>query len=504
MKNITKTKKNVLFTSIFLAGLIFSTGGFFSLQNSKAEEIKENPFTLVGTYVYDKTEKDPVLECSISDAEYSIEKLRSVDYTSAGTNKRFLVSLTGKYSGDFVMYFDIGKYNVTVTPIAMSKAYGDEDPVLTYTNTPLLTGDSFTGLLSREPGENIGEYKILRSSLDINENYNITFVENVKFSIQRKALSSSNCEIQLSQDSFVFSGDECKPSVTVIDKSVISNTKTLVNGVDYDVAYSNNINAGEAQVAVTLKGNYSGSLTKKFDVAPKSVAINWPENNFKYNGSIQNIAPSFVNEKDITIYPTVSYYLNGNQAEFKEPGEYKVQIVIGTNYLPMNPENDLIRYYSMRRTNGQSSESDPIAIYSCENGIDPSYSFKAESASVDSGKSFNEKFEKTYGAYKLSFVDSEGKNVSTNEHFKFKILIPDAIKGKSFKVFSKSGEKSSSVEYKINDKYVVVEGTANTTYYFVGANTPLLVGLAIGAGVLLIVVIFGVYFFFIRKPKIEE
>ncbi|MCX7556906.1 DUF1566 domain-containing protein [Xanthomonadaceae bacterium JHOS43] len=65
---------------------------------------------------------------------------------------------------------------ITVTANATSKTYGESDPPLTYGVTPaLVNGDSFSGNLTREPGENAGVYDILQGSLTAGDNYAITF-----------------------------------------------------------------------------------------------------------------------------------------------------------------------------------------------------------------------------------------------------------------------------------------------------------------------------------------
>ncbi|MBW6467337.1 MAG: fibronectin type III domain-containing protein, partial [Brevefilum sp.] len=66
---------------------------------------------------------------------------------------------------------------ITVTADAQSKVYGDNDPDLTYEVYPaLVSGDSFSGALSREPGENVGGYPILQNTLSAGSNYTITYV----------------------------------------------------------------------------------------------------------------------------------------------------------------------------------------------------------------------------------------------------------------------------------------------------------------------------------------
>ena len=49
-------------------------------------------------------------------------------------------------------------------------------------------------------------------------------------------------------------------------------TSTLVAGTDYEVAYSNNTNAGEATITITGKGNYTGTIAKIFNILAKDIA----------------------------------------------------------------------------------------------------------------------------------------------------------------------------------------------------------------------------------------
>ena len=65
---------------------------------------------------------------------------------------------------------------VTVTAAAKTKTYGDADPSLTYTVSPaLISGDAFTGSLSRAAGENISAYAINQNTLALNGNYTLTY-----------------------------------------------------------------------------------------------------------------------------------------------------------------------------------------------------------------------------------------------------------------------------------------------------------------------------------------
>ena len=77
-----------------------------------------------------------------------------------------------------------------------------------------------------------------------------------------------------------YTGKAITPSVTVS-----YNGKTLVNGTDYTIAYSNNVNAGTATITITGKGNYTGTKTITFTIikpAPTSLTstvVNVNQNN---------------------------------------------------------------------------------------------------------------------------------------------------------------------------------------------------------------------------------
>src|SRR5262249_23304849 len=67
---------------------------------------------------------------------------------------------------------------VTVTADHQSKTYGDADPSLTYliTDGSLAFSDSFDGDLTRDAGENVGDYAITQGSLSLSSNYVLSFV----------------------------------------------------------------------------------------------------------------------------------------------------------------------------------------------------------------------------------------------------------------------------------------------------------------------------------------
>ncbi|WP_170111331.1 MBG domain-containing protein [Mangrovibacterium marinum] len=91
------------------------------------------------------------------------------------------------YTGD---NFSITQKPITVTAdAAQTKVYGEADPTFTYTVAPaLVSGDAFTGELSRVAGENVGDYAINQGTLAANANYDLTYA-GANFSITQKPIT---------------------------------------------------------------------------------------------------------------------------------------------------------------------------------------------------------------------------------------------------------------------------------------------------------------------------
>lgn len=65
-----------------------------------------------------------------------------------------------------------------------------------------------------------------------------------------------------------YNGKKLTPSVTVT-----AGQKTLKEGTDYTVSYSNNKNTGKATVTITGIGEYAGTKEVSFDIAPKKLKV---------------------------------------------------------------------------------------------------------------------------------------------------------------------------------------------------------------------------------------
>ena len=104
-------------------------------------------------------------------------------------------------------------------------------------------------------------------------------------------ISISKASVTLSTSTYAYDGKAKKPGVTVK-----LNGKTLKNGTDYTVSYSNNTKVGTATVKITGKGNYTGSVSKTYSI----------KNDFK-KATISGISNKSYTGKNITQSITVKY-----------------------------------------------------------------------------------------------------------------------------------------------------------------------------------------------------
>lgn len=143
--------------------------------------------------VYDGTTNATV---TLSDDRVAGDTLTD-SYTSAsfadpnvGTSKPVSVngiSISGPSASNYTLVNTTASTTASITPRPIevtadpkTKVYGQPDPPLTYTITKgsLVSGDSFTGSLSRDPGETVAgsPYTINQGTLALSSNYTLTFI----------------------------------------------------------------------------------------------------------------------------------------------------------------------------------------------------------------------------------------------------------------------------------------------------------------------------------------
>lgn len=210
--------------------------------------------------------------------------------------------------GNFSPNMGIGK-TYTIVPASLTNA----------TITGVATETPFTGqAITPEPTIVVGQNTLVKGTdytLSYSNNINagtatitITGIGNYKntatktFTITKASIASAT--LTGVNATYLYSGQAQSPIPTVKLGGV-----TLVKESDYTVAYAANTNAGTATITVTGKGNYQGTATKIFTIAPADIAgaeIIGLEAGYVYTGSA--ITPAFsVQHNGITLVKDVDY-----------------------------------------------------------------------------------------------------------------------------------------------------------------------------------------------------
>ena len=117
------------------------------------------------------------------------------------------------------------------------------------------------------------------------ENKDLTTAASLIVTISPKIVSSPT--ITLSETSFVYDGEEKKPTVTVKDGD------TTIPASEYTVSYNNNVNVGTATVTINDQdgGNYVVSGSAQFTIISATANVTAPQarSGLVYNGSAQEL-----------------------------------------------------------------------------------------------------------------------------------------------------------------------------------------------------------------------
>ena len=111
--------------------------------------------------------------------------------------------------------------------------------------------------LSYENNINVGTAKVTIRGIG-----NYTGTRTLEFNIVQKDINLVTIQDIGDQ---VHTGEEIEPSVMISDGSA-----KLVEDKDYNISYSNNVDLGEATITITGIGNYTGTVTKNFNIVEES------------------------------------------------------------------------------------------------------------------------------------------------------------------------------------------------------------------------------------------
>ena len=250
-------------------------------------------YGLPAGYTLTATTKGSVTNVGGATAEvdtYSIKDAAGEDVTDQFGNV-----FTGKAT------LQVTKRPVTVASASASKVY--DGIALTkheasVTDGSLATGESFSYDFSGEQttvGSTSNAYAIKAGANTDLDNYEITKA-NGTLTVTAQSINPTDptpgaytgVEVDSPSD-VTYDANEHKWVPTVIDKD----KNKLIEGTDYDVTYSTgdftNV-TGSIKVTIVGKGNYTGTVTRTYQITPASVALSSNSHEFTYTGEPQGDA----------------------------------------------------------------------------------------------------------------------------------------------------------------------------------------------------------------------
>ena len=171
---------------------------------------------------------------------------------------------------------------MTVTADNKSKTYGSADPELTATVSGTLGSDTVTYTVSRAAGEAVGTYAITPSGDEIQGNYKVSYEEGV-FTITAQSINPVGPDPENPDPNYTGATVD-SPADHVYDGAahkfvpVVKNGDGVVmtEGTDYEVNYSTtdftNV-TGTITVTITGKGNYTGTVTRTYEITPAPYTV---------------------------------------------------------------------------------------------------------------------------------------------------------------------------------------------------------------------------------------
>ncbi len=244
--------------------IIEGAGNYCGFLNSTFNIVPKDGSALTVEPVEDVVYTGEALEPSvvIKDGEVTLsEDQYDLTYSNniAKGEGSILITYKGNYTGTENATFNIVSKTVDGLTI-------NDIPDAEYTGSPIYpTVTVYDG----EAVVSADDYKIYFSSntnagdatIRIEGQNNYSGSKNFTFKINAKDISGF--ELSGITSEMTFTGSEITQNV------VVSDGNTDLGASDYDVSYSNNINAGEAKVTVEGKGNYKGKIEAAFTIMQK-------------------------------------------------------------------------------------------------------------------------------------------------------------------------------------------------------------------------------------------
>lgn len=301
--------------SVTVTGIGNYTGSVDKTFNIVAKDLSGSSVSVsnIADQTYTGTALSPAVSVTYGDTTLTEGTDYALSYVSNVNAGEATVTITGTgtyYTGSISKEFNIIAKSLSDSSISIETI---ADQVYSgYSLTPTITvkdnsseltgGQDYT--VSYTNNVNAGTATVTISgtgnySGDITKTFYITPV-----SIRSATISSISDK--------VYTGKALQPALTV----KLGGT-TLKNGTDYTAAYSSNTDPGSAAITIKGIGNYTGSLTKSFNIIPKKQTLT----------SLKNTA-----SKKITVNWSIDTKVDGYQIRYCKSSSFKSGVkTVGIN-----------------------------------------------------------------------------------------------------------------------------------------------------------------------------
>ena len=247
---------------------------------------------------YDGKEKKPSITVKDGDVVIDPKEYKDPVYSNNKNAGTATVTIMDKDGGNYIVN---GSKDFTITPAEGSFTKEPTAKNITYNGTDqelinkgtTKSGTIYYWLEGKEhsenspTGNNAGDYKVF-FEIKGNSNYNDVAPKSIDVTIAPKTVS--NPSISLSEKSYTYDGKKKEPTV------ILKTGNDIIPESEYTVTYSNNIDAGTAQVNITDNdgGNYivNGSTTFTIKQAESQLVDPTAKTDLVYSGVSQNLINS--------------------------------------------------------------------------------------------------------------------------------------------------------------------------------------------------------------------
>ena len=233
-----------------------------------ARELTEENVTFGENLVYTGNELTQTVTVTVNGKPLNV----GTDYTVTGLTGTepgdYTVTVTGKgnYKGEVKKTFTIGKatipadgINFDAGPYGYTGSKWEPEVTVTFNGTPLTAGTDYT--VSYEDNINAGTAKVIITGIGDH----FTGKTEKPFTIEKASLSG--CTI-VPIEAVTYNAKAQTPALTVY-----LNGNLLQANTDYEVAYTDNTNAGTATATVTGKGNFEGTKSGNFTIKKADLTL---------------------------------------------------------------------------------------------------------------------------------------------------------------------------------------------------------------------------------------